>query len=112
MAVARHGPAMMVAMVHHYSLSDAAQLRTLLESATFRDVEVVKETRTFSFPSFEAYFEPFEQGGGRWGAEYAALTADTRRTIRDDVRRGLDRSLEAGCPLEIEVDILFGSGRK
>jgi hypothetical protein len=48
----------------------------------FRDVEVTRETRRFSFPSIESYFEPFEQGGGPWGAAYAALPVGTRRIIR------------------------------
>jgi ubiquinone/menaquinone biosynthesis C-methylase UbiE len=108
-AVARHVPSMQTALAHHYSLSDAAGLSGLLEAAGFRDVETVTETRAFSFPSFNAYFEPFEQGGGPWGAEYAALPAEARREVREEVRHGLGNT---GGPFDIEVEIKFASGRR
>jgi SAM-dependent methyltransferase len=113
-AVARHVPSMRAALAHHYSLSDAAGLRAVLEAAGFRGVEVVMETRRFPFPTFDTYFEPFEQGGGPWGAEYAALPDEARREVREEVRQGLERD-GAAAPdgtMEIGVDILFGSGIK
>ena len=70
------------------------------------------ETRCFSFPSFDAYFEPFEQGGGPWGAEYAALPAEVRRIVREEVRHGLERGAAADGTVRIEADILFGTGTK
>ncbi|MBD0271616.1 MAG: hypothetical protein ICV73_06765, partial [Acetobacteraceae bacterium] len=110
-AVARHVPSMRAALAHHYSLSDADGLRGLLETAGFREVEVVAETRTFSFPSFGAYFEPFERGGGPWGAEYAALPDEDRRAVREEVRRGLERETAPdGGAVRIDADILFGGG--
>src|SRR6185312_11548224 len=45
MAVARHVPTMTAAMTHHYSLSDAAQLRVLLKAAQFQRIDVVMKTR-------------------------------------------------------------------
>ncbi len=111
-AVARRVPSMRAALTHHYSLSDAAGLRAVLEAAGFRGVEVVTETRRFPFPSFDAYFEPFEQGGGPWGAEYAALPAEARRAVREEVRRGLERETASDGTVRIDVDILFGGGTK
>ena len=111
-AVARHVPSMRPALAHHYSLSDAGALRALIEAASFRDVEVFMETRCFSFPSFDAYFEPFEQGGGPWGAEYAALPAEARHAVREEVRRGLERETASDGTVRIGVDILFGGGMK
>ena len=111
-AVARHAPSMRAALAHHYSLSDAGGLRAILEAAGFRDVEVFMETRRFSFPSFDAYFEPFEQGGGPWGAGYAALPAEARRAVREEVRRGLERETASDGTVRIDVDILFGGGTK
>jgi ubiquinone/menaquinone biosynthesis C-methylase UbiE len=111
-AVARHVPSMRAALAHHYSLGDASGLRMLLEAASFRDVETVTETRIFSFPSFDTYFEPFEQGGGPWGAEYAALPAELRLAVREEVRRGLEGDVQTGGPIEVPVEILFGCGRR
>ncbi|MBD0271321.1 MAG: methyltransferase domain-containing protein [Acetobacteraceae bacterium] len=114
MAVARHVPSMRAALAHHYSLSDAAGLRAVLEAAGFRGVEVLMETRHFPLRSFESYFEPFEQGGGPWGAEYAALPAEARQEVKKEVRLGLERD-GATAPdgaMEIGADILFGSGIK
>jgi SAM-dependent methyltransferase len=108
-AVARHVPSMRAALAHHYSLGDAAGLRMLLGAAGFRDVETVMETRVFSFPSFDAYFEPFEEGGGPWGAEYAALPAEVRGVVREEVRRALG---DTGGPIEVEAEIRFASGRR
>jgi hypothetical protein len=110
MAVARHVPSMTAAMAHHYSLNDQLRLRTLLEAAQFRDVDVILESRSFSFPSFDAYFEPFELGGGPWGAHYVALSANLRNQIREEVRHGLATGADGS--IEIGVDILFGSGTK
>ena len=100
-ATAKHVPAMMAAMAHHYSLNDGGRLRTLLEAAQFRDIDVVMETRLFSFPSFDAYFEPFEQGGGPWGAEYVALPAELRCSVREDVRCGLGVGTKADGSIEV-----------
>jgi hypothetical protein len=111
-AVARHVPSMAAALAHHYSLSDADGLRGLLDGAGFRDVEIVLESRSFSFQSFDAYFEPFEQGGGPWGAEYAALPAEVRRIVREEVRCCSERGAAPDGTLRIEADILFGTGTK
>jgi len=111
-AVARHVPSMQAALAHHYTLNDAGGLRTILEAAGFRDIETVMETRNFSFPSFDAYFEPFEQGGGPWGAEYAALPAETRHIVREEVWCGLKRATTANGTILVEADIIFGSGQR
>jgi ubiquinone/menaquinone biosynthesis C-methylase UbiE len=112
MAVARHVPSIAEAMAHHYSLNNAARLRALLEDVGLRSVETVPETRAFAFPSFDAYFEPFEQGGGPWGAAYARLNLDARNEVRDDVRRILRRNTGADGVVTVEADILFGCGTK
>ncbi|MBD0276244.1 MAG: methyltransferase domain-containing protein [Acetobacteraceae bacterium] len=111
-AVARHVPSMQAALAHHYSRGGAAGLRTLLEAAGFREVETATETRSFSFASFDAYFEPFERGGGPWGAEYAALPAEARRMVRQEVRHGLERGAAPDGAIRIEADILFGTGTR
>ena len=86
MAVARHVPSIAEAMAHHYSLNNADRLCALLQSAGFRSVETIMETRAFPFSSFQVYFEPFEHGGGPWGAAYANLPTDAQRAVREDVQ--------------------------
>ena len=91
---------------------DARLLRFLFEAAGFREVEVATEARRYPSRSFNAYFEPIEQGWGQAGQEYLALPADLRRAVREDVRRGLEGDAETGGPVEVEVELLFGSGRR
>jgi ubiquinone/menaquinone biosynthesis C-methylase UbiE len=112
MAVARQVPSIEAAMAHHYSLNNADRLCALLTGAGFRSVETVMETRAFHFPSFDAYFEPFEQGGGPWGSAYAGLSSEARRAAREDVRRILAGNMGADGGVTIEADILFGCGTK
>src|SRR6476620_827055 len=49
------------------------KLRSLFEAADFRDVEMATETHRFVLPSFDAYFEPFEQGAGSPGQAFVSL---------------------------------------
>jgi hypothetical protein len=112
MAVARHVPSIAEAMTHHYSLNNAERLRELLQGAGFRSVDTVMETRAFPFPSFPSYFEPFEQGGGPWGAAYAKLSSNVRRAVREDVQRILSENTGADGVVTIKADIMFGYGMK
>jgi SAM-dependent methyltransferase len=111
--IARHVPSRRATIEanfsHHYGLGVPDRPRALFLEAGFRDVETLLETRSFEFPSFDAYFEPFEQGGGPWGEEYAALPEELRRIIRND------RYHELGGrtgPVTVDVDILFCCGKK
>src|SRR5262252_4947341 len=61
--IARRAPSLAEATARTFSLGDEARLRSLFERAGFRDVETTTESHCFVLPSFEAYFEPFEQGG-------------------------------------------------
>jgi len=114
--VARHVPSKKVEisawLAHMFSLGDPDRLRRPFETVGFRDVETVRETRRFSFPSFDAYFDPIAEGAGPWGVEYASLPADARERVREDLRRELEGGGASGGPVEIDVDILFASGRK
>jgi SAM-dependent methyltransferase len=113
-AVARHVPPMRAALAHHYSVSDAAGLRAVLVAAGFRDVEVATEPGTFRSRPSTPTSSLSSGAAARGGAEYAALPAEARRAVREEVRQGLerDRATAADGTLEIGVDILFGHGRK
>jgi ubiquinone/menaquinone biosynthesis C-methylase UbiE len=111
-AVGRHVPARAAEAARFFSLGDAGRLRSLFEAAGFREVETATEARRFPFASFDAYFAPVEEGQGPTGQGYATLPAGVRRAVREEVRRQLEGEAGAGGPVEVEVEILFASGRK
>jgi len=109
LAIARHVPSLMDASARVFSLGDEAKLKSLFEAADFRDVEIATERHRFVLPSFDAYFEPFEHGAGSPGQAYVSLAEETRRVVREEVRRDVG---DTGGPIEIEVEYMFGSGRR
>jgi hypothetical protein len=102
-------PSLAEAAARVFSLGGEAKLKSLLESAGFKDVEITTETHRFVLPSFEAYFEPFEQGAGSPGQAFVSLPEDARRAVREEVRRDLR---DTGGPIEVDVEYRFGSGRR
>jgi ubiquinone/menaquinone biosynthesis C-methylase UbiE len=108
-AVARHAPSLAAATARFFSFGDEARLLSLVEGAGFRDVSIATESRRFEFPSFDAYFQPFEQGGGSTGQAFLALTDEQRRAVREELRREIG---DTGGPIGIEVDIRIASGRR
>ena len=107
--IARRAPSLAEATARTFSLSDEARLRSLFERAGFRDVETTTESHCFVLPSFEAYFEPFEQGGGSSGQAYLGLSDVERRAVREEVRQSLR---DTGGPIAIEVELRVGSGHR
>jgi ubiquinone/menaquinone biosynthesis C-methylase UbiE len=107
--IARRVPSLAEATARTFSLGDEARLRSLFEGVGFRDVESTTEAHRFVLPSFEAYFEPFEQGGASSGQAYVVLPEAERRAVREEVRRNLH---DTGGPIEIEVEERFASGRR
>jgi ubiquinone/menaquinone biosynthesis C-methylase UbiE len=106
--IARRVPSLAEATARTFSLGEA-RLRALFEGAGFRDVETTTEAHRFVLPSFEAYFAPFEQGGGSSGQAYVALPEAERRAVREEVRRNVG---DTGGPIGIEVEERFASGRR
>ena len=109
LAIARHVPSLMEATARIFSLGDETKLRSLFVAANFRDVEITTETHRFALPSFDTYFEPFEQGAGSPGQAFVSLPEETRRSVREEMRRDVG---DTGGPIEIEVEYRFGSGRR
>ena len=109
LVIGRHVPAMAEAAVRIFSLGDEVRLRSLFEGAGFWDIEIMTEAHCFSVPSFDAYFEPYEQGAGLPGQAFVRLPEEVRRAVREEVRRDLD---DRGGPSNIEVEIRFVSGRR
>jgi ubiquinone/menaquinone biosynthesis C-methylase UbiE len=107
--IARRVPSLVEATARTFSLGDEARLRSLFEGAGFRDVEITTEAHRFVLPSFEAYFAPFEQGGGSSGQIYVLLPEEERRAVREEVRRNVG---DTGGPIGIEVVERLASGRR
>ena len=59
-------------------------------------------------PSFDAYYGPFERGGGSTGQALAGLSEDIRRAVREEARRDLG---DAGGPVKPEAEYRIASGR-
>ncbi len=106
--IARRVPSLAEATARTFSLG-GERLRSLFEGAGFRDVATTTEAHRFVLPSFEAYFEPFERGGGSSGQAYVVLPDAERRAVREEVRRNLS---DTGGPIGIEVVERFASGRR
>ena len=109
LAIARHVPSLAAAAARVFSLGDEKKLRSLFEAAEFRDVEITTEAHRFVLPSFDAYFEPFESGAGSPGQAFVALSAETRKAVREEVRRDLG---DNGGPIGVEVEFRLAAGRR
>jgi len=107
--VARHMPSLAEATARTFALGEAARLQTLFKEAGFADIETHTDKHSFMLPSFDAYYGPFERGGASTGQALAALPEETRRAVRDEVRRDL---ADTGGPIEVEVETRFASGRR
>jgi hypothetical protein len=95
-----------------FTLGDANRLQALFQAAGFNAIETTTETRRFPFLSFDAYFEPIDAGYGNVALEYLSLVAEARRAVCDEVRRELEAPGAQGGPIEVEVEVLYASGRK
>jgi ubiquinone/menaquinone biosynthesis C-methylase UbiE len=107
--IGRHVPSKAAEAARLFSLGDEGRVRALFEAAGFAEVESFTETLRIEFPSFDAYFGGVEAGAGNVGQEYTALPEEVRRVVREEAR--LDAG-DTGGPIEIEVTVRFGSGRR
>ena len=64
-------------------------LAELFEAAGLRDIESAALTVELEYPSFEAWWEPFNQAVGPAGRFVARLEADRRSALREECRRRL-----------------------
>jgi SAM-dependent methyltransferase len=107
--VARHVPSVAQATARTFALGDAARLQALFSGAGFTEIETHTEQHSFMLPSFNAYYGPFERGGGSTGQVLTSLPEKTRQAIREEMRQTLG---DTGGPVMIEVEIRIASGRR
>ena len=94
--VARHKPDLTQATARSFALGDAARLHALFVQAGFLDIETATEKHGFVLPSFDAYYGPFEPGGGSTGQALASLPNATRDAVRQEMRQALGDTRWAG----------------
>jgi hypothetical protein len=109
LAIARYLPTLEEAAARVFSLGNEIKLRSLFDAANFRDVGITTQTKVFTLPSFDTYFEPIEQGAGSPGQAFVSLPEATRRAVREEIRCDLG---DAGGPIEVEVEYRLASGRR
>jgi ubiquinone/menaquinone biosynthesis C-methylase UbiE len=107
--MARHVPSLAPAASRLFSLGDEAELRALYVDAGFLNVEATTSSHTFGVPSFDEYFDHVERGWGLVGQVFVSLPEETKRAVREDVRRDVG---DTGEPIQIEVEFRFTSGQK
>lgn len=107
--IARYVPGLAESVRRTFALGDPSRLQSLFRDAGFADFESSTEKHTFALPSFEAYYAPFERGGASTGQALAALPEETRRAVREEVRRDLG---DTGGPIEAEAEYRIASGQR
>jgi ubiquinone/menaquinone biosynthesis C-methylase UbiE len=107
--IARRAASLVESAARTFSLGEAGRLSSLFEGAGFRDVQTTTKAHRFVLPSFEAFFGPFERGGGSSGQAYLTLPEAERRAVREEVKRNLG---DTGGPIGIDVELRFASGRR
>lgn len=106
--IARYVPSQAPAAERLFSLGEE-RLQMLFAAAGFRNVALTTQSHRFGVSSFDEYFDHVERGWGSSGLLYVALPDETKRAVREDVRRHVG---DKGGPLEIEVEFRFASGQK
>ncbi len=106
--IARYVPSLAESVTRTFALGESSQLQSLFNEAGFADFETDTVRHTFVLPSFDAYYRPFERGGGSTGQALAALPEEIRRTIREEARRDL---ADTGGPVKAEAEYRIASGR-
>jgi len=107
--IARYVPSLAADAARLFSFGNEQKLRALFAAAGFCDVNISTEKHCFGVGSFEEYFDHVERGWGSSGQIFVSLPPDTQRAVREDVRRDVG---DTGGPIDIEVEFMFGSGRK
>jgi len=107
--LARYVPSLVQTNDRYFAIGDAARLVSLFDDAGFVDVETHTQRQSFTLPSFDAFYGPFERGAGSTGQALASLPKEVRQAIREEVRLDLN---DTGGPVEVEVETRFASGQR
>jgi SAM-dependent methyltransferase len=87
-----------------FALANPAEVESLLLEAGFRNVRITREAREARFASFDDFWTPYEQGGGRLGQAYLSLPLAVRGDVQRDVKLRLaDFALDAPITMTLEA---------
>jgi ubiquinone/menaquinone biosynthesis C-methylase UbiE len=106
--ISRYVPSLSETVTRTFALGEASRLTLLFNEAGLADIKTHTVRHTFVLPSFDAYYGPFERGGGSTGQALAVLPEEIRRAVREEVRRDL---ADTGGPIEAEAEYRITSGR-
>jgi len=107
--IARYVPSLAPDASRLFSLGDEHKLKALFADAGLHDVKIATARHRFDVASFDEYFDHVERGWGSSGQVFVSLPEETKRAVREDVRRDVG---DTGGPIEIEVEFMFASGQK
>jgi SAM-dependent methyltransferase len=107
--IARYVPSLAESVTRTFALGEASRLQLLFNEAGFTDFETDTVRHTFVLPSFDAYYGPFERGGGFTGQALAGLPEEIRRAVREEVRRDLP---DTGGPVAAEAEYRIASAKR
>lgn len=107
--VARHLPRLEAAVARTFAIGAEETLRMLFVGVGFEEFESSLVRHDFVLPSFDAYYAPFEAGGGSTGEALAQLSEAARQAVREEIRRSLG---DTGGPVTVPVEFRIASGRK
>jgi ubiquinone/menaquinone biosynthesis C-methylase UbiE len=107
--IARHVPSLADAVSRTFGLSDELRLQSLFVEAGFAGIDLHTVAHTFVLPSFDAYFGPFERGGGSTGQALAALPAELRAAVREEARLYFG---DTGGPIRNVTEYRIASGSR
>jgi hypothetical protein len=98
-----------VRILKPFSLCDPAVVHSHLEAGEFRGIVVERITRSASFPSVDAFFEPYEQDGGRLGQFFLQLDMQAQERVKERVREALEEATTDGnLSMDIGAFIAIG----
>ncbi len=109
LAIARHQPSLKESASRIFSIGGQDRLCSLFDAAGFADVQVATVSNRFVLPSFAAYFEPFEKGGGPPGQAFTGLPKPAQDAVRKEVQQLLG---DTGGPVALDAEYRLASGRR
>ena len=109
--IAQHVPARVEQLNRYASIRTPERLHRLFQAASFQDIAVQRETRAFTFESFDDYFSGTAAGAGISGQEYVKLPLAIQSVVRETMRRSFP---DGGTrrPFIVEMEGLIGAGSK
>jgi SAM-dependent methyltransferase len=93
-----------------FALADAERLERLLQVAGFRDVRVLRETRSGTFENLDVYWAPIEAGTGHLPQVYRSFPDAIRRAVREEVSTRF-AEFESDGRLVMKIEMLIAAGR-